>query len=471
MFHFDVRRCKIGILILLSVMLVMMSGCGKKQVDIDQELKDSYGLADGPLAERLLIPAGCSYEFQIEDDFTVKIEDEDIQPPQMDQMYIVNYTKVTHDSDYRMLITNALFDEESEIYINDPNHAYVGDLDIQKNYYQNMLDEATAAGDEEWITEWQQRLSETDWQYYNATETRTPVTDYKGLNYVGTYNGYESYLDFQDDVNYVCGFSYQRFFWEGWITYRPSSKGSQVAHLISDSNDFGNNLCEMSIETAISEGENLFARLNMPDLTCTDYRNLYWSYYDYGGHYPSTEFDGYYIEFQRSVHGVPIYQPDLFLIEGFAGQAGGVNAVDGSWSVDYMPLYERIYILIDDSGILNIECDSQFQQEEEQVAAELLSFPDALHALETELQTFLQQNESQYNEIVFNDVRLSYYIIWNETEQVIQAVPVYIFAHVYQYEDKTLTEYMNDVEYLFIINALDGSMIDVIENGRALSYQ
>lgn len=468
MFYFSGRRSKIWVLAGILALETLLAGCGKKSVDYEENLKDSYGLANGTIAKRLSIPSGYSHEILLNNGkLTIKIEDTYIQTPDTDQMYVAEYSKIDYDKSYIEFITKALFEEESPIYIDDPEHPFVGDLNLKRDYWQGILDEAVAAGDTEWIESLQDDIEELERLYWKASDTRELAVDYEGVSYVGTLDGYESFLNFIKEYPNESGFFFDRFFWEGWYGYRPSYKGSRVApHLISDNDNMEDNLCKLSMDAAISMGVDMFRRLNISDITCTDFLNVYWSYSDYGGNSSTIEYDGYYIEFQRAVNGIKVYMPypSLFAITGN----------DGSYGADYTPTIESFNVIVDDSGILDITCLNQYQQISEKKVDDLISFSEAIEALGSGLQDFFTDHTSMLNELLLNDVRFTYYIIWNETEEKIQAVPAYTFAYVIPDENGEVLE--NNInsdypDYLFVINALDGSFVDVVKNAWALSSQ
>lgn len=454
------KKKNVALLLVMNLVAVCFTGCGKKQIDYNHGLEENMNLAKGPIAEMLLIPSSYEKEITLEGNaaFKIQLKDNDIQVPQTENMYLVSYIRQEHDSNYHEFVANALFDEGKAVYIEDEEHDYTGKLDENVAFYQKMLDEAVKASDMESIDYWQNMLSYMEEAYSNAIATRPLATDYEGWEFVGTMDEHEAYLFFSGGNSNNSGFDVDSYRYETLIDDRPSEKGSQVMLRETMDDDLNSNVCEMSTDQAVSEGERIFAKLNLGNLVCSGIYNLSWEYSDHAFENLNIEYDGYYIKYQRGIAGEPIYMPSLQTLEEIDDREHA--------SLFIIEVEEDFGICIDDNRILSLSCYSQFEEVGEEEVKNLISFSEAVEALEKGLQDYFTNHPSSYNEIILDNIRLTYYMVWNEEQQQIQAVPAYVFAHLTEDEAGNKLEQYPD--RLFVVNAVDGSMVDVVDNGLLL---
>lgn len=454
--RFYFKRRKIALFVVVVLIAASFTGCGRKQVDYEQGYEENIHFAEGPMAKMLSIPSSYDQEISIEGGtaLTIHLKDADIQVPKTENMYLVSYVRQMHDSDYHEFVVSALFDEEKEVYTEEEGHPFIGKLEAALPFYQRMLNEATKAGDTDWIDYWQFFISLTDDSYQNAVDTRPLITDYEGWDFYGTMGGDEARVFFSEANYNDSGFDVQLYRYETLIDYRPYEENFQVMIYPSDDDNLSNNACKMKADQAVSEGESVFSKLKLDDLVCSGIYNLSWEYSDYAFENKNIEYDGYYIEYQRGIAGEPIYMPSLQSLE----ETDTINYISD--------VREYFAISMDDNKILNVNCFCQYKKTAEEEVKDLISFSEATDALKREMQDYFVEHPSSYQEITLDDIRLTYYMVWNEKKQVIQALPVYVFAHLTRDEAGNKLEQFPD--QLFVINALDGNVVDVIENGLNL---
>lgn len=90
-----------------------------------------------------------------------------------------------------------------------------------------------------------------------------------------------------------------------------------------------------------------------------------------------------------------------------------------------------------------------------------MSWKDLLSALNKNVPAYYTENKTSYNDIEYNDVRLTYYCMKDESqENIYQYVPVWIFAQADE-EDGTY-DYDYPVQAI-MVNAVDGTIYDLKE--------
>ena len=129
-------------------------------------------------------------------------------------------------------------------------------------------------------------------------------------------------------------------------------------------------------------------------------------------------------------------------------------------SLDYATVY------VDDDGVIsmyyNIYTDPQSVKEED---AEILSWNDMLEKAQTSIAEYYEKYNTRYSKVEFNDVTLGYMPVM-EDDGKMYYIPVWAFKQSEELRDQSSDA---EVSQAVMINAMDGSYIDIIENAKKLN--
>ena len=92
---------------------------------------------------------------------------------------------------------------------------------------------------------------------------------------------------------------------------------------------------------------------------------------------------------------------------------------------------------------------------------ELLSWDDILKALPEAVNSFYTENKTQYSEINFNDVRLTYFKMKDGDSY--KYAPVWVFSECSTEEDGTISELIPPSQ-IIMLDAQNGQLIDMISS-------
>lgn len=458
------------LLVTMLAATTAFSGCGKKDVDYDmgEGGTEEGGTGDGgELSSRLGVPESYDGEIEAGDSGLdkIKIEDDDIITPASDSMSIVSYKKNTFDNAYKQKVCEAIFDKSKGIYVYDWEHQTKEDLQGQIDTYQTMLEEAQAAGDsdtEEYCKEYISYLEEA---MTTATDEREGAGDYSATEFIGSIGDNEFMISFYEESEGLgTNFELSYYPLEGLINYKPHEGATYVSAYDAqygeeEMDDDTINQCTFSEEEAVSLAQDFLNSCGIDDVIVTSTSSLLWEYYDSAYNVVATEYDGYIVEFGRSVNGIAPYTADLSMVDTLSD--------DDIW---YETLTETFTIQIDSNGVINASCYPLFTPTgEEEKNVELLSWKELLKALEKNIPEYYKENKTSYSNIEFNDVQLTYYSMKDESqEDVYKYVPVWIFAQADQYEG--VYDYDYPVQAI-MVNATDGTIYNLKDILTSNSYE
>ena len=448
----------------------VFSGCSKK---IDYDMGDgtreegSSG-EGGELSSRLGVPE--SYEGKLDaGDSGIKeitIKDDDIITPDSDSMSIVSYKKNTFDNAYRQKVCEAVFDKAKGIYVYDWEHQTKSDLQGQIDSYQEMLEEAKESGDTDTQDYCKEYISYLENEMTTATDEREGAGDYSASDYIGQIGDNQFMLSFSEGTEGLnASFDLSYYPSDGLINYRPHEGASFVYAYDAKYGDEGiddsiTNSCTFSEDEAVSLAQEFLSGCGIDDVVVTDKSPLLWEYYDSSYNVIATEYEGYIINFGRSVNGIAPYSADLSMVDTLSSDD------EDTW---YDAPTETFSIQIDSNGVMNASCYPLLTSTgDEEKNVDLLSWKDLLKELDKNVPQYYTDNKTSYSDIEFNDVRLTYYCIKDDSkDDVYNYVPVWIFAQADEYDGTYDFDY--PVQAL-MVNATDGTIYDlkdVLDSGTA----
>ena len=429
-------------------------------MDGDGSSENSGSGDSGALASRLGIPESYEGDIEVGDSGlkSIKIKDDDISIPSSDSMSIINYKSNTFDNAYKQKVCEAVFDKSKGIYVYDWEHQTKSDLQSQIDSFQAMLEEAKASGDTETESYCNEYISYLEDEMTNATDERTGAGDYSATDFIGNIGDYEYMLSFSDSEEGLgANFELSYYPSEGLINYKPHEGATYVyaydaQYGDEDVDESMPNSCTFTQDEAGSLAQEFLSSCGIDDVIPTYTSQLLWEYYDTSYDVVATEYDGYIMTFGRSVNGTAPYSADLSMVDSLSSD-------DDVW---YDSTSETFTIQVDSNGVINASCYPLLAPTgDEQKNVELMSWKDLLSALNKNVPAYYTENKTTYNEIEYNDVRLTYYCMKDESqENIYQYVPVWIFAQADE-EDGTY-DYDYPVQAI-MVNAVDGTIYDLKE--------
>jgi hypothetical protein len=482
------RKSYIRRALALSMIGVMMlvgaaTGCGKKKVDYNVD--DEKGTAEngstsdsGELRAKVKAPESYTGDIPVGDSglSSIRIDADKIDIPDVSTMSVAYCESVTYDDEFKKKLIESILDKSKGIYKYDYEKPVREDVQKELDMYQTMLEDANAAGDTEnsqWISGTVDSLKS---DLNKATDNRDPAGDvYDGGDYVG-YIGDQMYeiAIYGDEAGESTSFSLSPYPYVSLKDIRPLDDYYNVSCYEDDYNNADlENQSDMSSDEAVSFAASYLAELGYKDIALKSCSPLIWDYLDYAGNTKVEECDGWTVTFVKAVDNVPVYSPEIFNLDY-------INSYDVIYTSSEQTLMLRIY----DGKVFQagISCSLNTVSQDNNV--ELLSWDDILKSAQEKIPEFYKDNKTSYMDIVFDRVKLTYYRVKDaDTEGQLKLIPVWAFISTGNADGdgETATEESAEeaaaaIQYpqqLILINAIDGSLVDVVgelDNGGYQSY-
>ncbi len=445
--------------VLSAVLAVSMvaTGCGRESVDYNVDGEGSGSSSgDGTLAAKYGIPDECDTKLDVGDSGLGKIEiyDLDVTYPDTGSMDITYYTlkEVTNES--KKTIAETLFDKDEGIYEYDWENMTKEDIQRQIDWYKNMMESAVAAGYEDDIEYYEEDVEEYEEQLAVAPDEYPAAGDYSGDAFIGTMDGTEYSLSFDDNYTYLSMNEYS-------MTYRPNedAEGAEGCYwnaagdLDSEDLESLSNMCTLTQDEAQMIAEDFMAQIGVSDMMLTTADDLAWTYYDYEGNDIVVEKDGYYFKYARAINGVPVSSKQIWNVDNLQSDYGYAD----------VPV-ETFTIAIDANGILDATWSYYLEatgDTEENVT--LLTFDELLEVANETVAEYYTTYPSNYSKVDFNEIELTYFLEETDEEGVFKYVPAWVLSEYdSEYSDESYPSQM------VVLDATDGSAIDLISLSKAI---
>lgn len=437
-----------------------LTGCGgKKQVDYGLEGESEQADTGAMLVSRLNVPesykgdiTGISSDTGLS---AVRIDAAQISVPEKDKMSVVYCQKNVIDSEYKKRICENFLDVNEGVYVYDPEKPYKGDLEKTIEDFQEYADSET---DETLKAEYGETIKELRDELKTASDEREGAGDYTADDYVGYKEGHMWQVSFGSDEQYDTGFNISLF--GDYLDYRPMENATFVNCYSSEYNNgrtLPDNSAKISKDDAIRKGLEFLASCGINDVVQTDCYDNMWEYSNQDMGNIGFDLDGYVIKYKKGVDGVPVYTPVIYNLDALNSSSGDLENVDDS--VTYEQADEVYRLTVDDNGILSADAvDISRPTGEKDDNVKLMTWDEVLKVLPDAVNTFYSENKTNYSEITFNDVRLTYYKV--KDGDGYKYVPVWAFTECSLDQDGGNSDILPPVQ-LIMINAVDGSLIDL----------
>lgn len=218
------------------------------------------------------------------------------------------------------------------------------------------------------------------------------------------------------------------------------------------------NECKYSEQEALEIAEAFLKNVGCNDMSLSSTSALAWDYNDF---YSTVEInvDGYYFTFNHMIK-------DQSIGEGLY-----------AWNVDnFTQIHAEVTIptdsctiVVDDNGVIGADWTNNLSSEEEPEAAEMLSFKELMERADSSIPEYYAKYSTQYKTIEYNRLQLCYCLRQGEREGEFEYVPAWIFTQVEEYtDDNGNVEGESNPDQMVVLDATDGSYIDIVEVSKAL---
>ena len=149
----------------------------------------------------------------------------------------------------------------------------------------------------------------------------------------------------------------------------------------------------------------------------------------------------------------------------FRKPVDNITQDDGSVSIPA----ETCTVYVDSNGIISASWVSYLETTGKTESNELLSFKELLEKANKNIAEYYTTYPTRYKKVEFNSMKLGYYLEKTDEEGTFKYVPAWILT---QYEDMTDSTNETYPTQMVVLDATDGTVIDLMELSKALgTYQ
>lgn len=454
----------------LIAIQVMCVGCDNKDSDSntngsgeqESNIYDVAGYEREGIGKILGVPKGCRAELAtgasgLE---SIMVDDSEISVPDTDKMDIAYFSPANVGSSEKKRIAELLLEKDEGIYERDISYRRKSDIERDIEYYRNMIELSEEEGDTAGTAYMENELNGLLKQLPNAPEEYPEAGDYSGFEFLGKTEGVEYMLRIYNgsENGSASGvlFTYGPYGGYKWLRQNIVSDSVQVYSskyydLYSGQMD---NAADISMDEAEDIARDFMAEMGIEDVGVAEAADLIWEYRDYNGNLLLNEADGYYFKFLRLINGVQTYNGDTGSVDNLQFHDKSIN----------IPVEEYI-IYISDNKVIGAKWNQvigSITNIEENV--KLLSYDEIMECLNQTAYAYYERYLTLYKKIKFNDVRLTYYLI-GDADGKYKYIPAWVFS---QYDEAADVDNSVNPVQLLVVNAVDGTVIDLVENSKAL---
>lgn len=443
-----------------------LTGCGKKNIDynVDGGSGNGGSTDSGSLQGKYGIPESCDTTLDTGSSGLSKlaIEADEVSVPSTVDLPIVYAKKKDTSNDTKKQLVEAILEKDKGIYAYDYDHMTKSDIQEQIDQYEKEKKNSEANGDTSSSTWYDSMIDDLKNQLQKAPDEYPAAEDYSGTEFLGEISG-RQFLVNVDDQGGASGSIGMK---EQLLTYRPKDGANGVYFSTPDSSDdltdvdmSSTNACTFSKEEAQSIADEFVNKIGMADVSMNKAQDLYWYYYGTDGNTESVDVDGYVFSYTRSINNQPTASADVWNVDN-------IMQDDASISVPS----EQCEVYVDSNGVISANWVNYLEITDKTENKDLLSFDDLLEKANTNIAEYYTTYPTRYKKVVFNDMKLAYYLEKTDEDGVFKYVPAWILT---EYED--MADDSNTADYptqMVVLDATDGSVIDLVELSKLLgTYQ
>lgn len=470
------RATRIAACVLVGVMAMQLCGCGDKKVDysIDgdsqmSEIGDEAGGSEkSALAKKLGVPDSCDLTFDVGKSglSVISCKADDIELPDSDKVKKAEFSVFSLEAGQIQKIVEGLFDKSQGIQVRKDGVMTKSELQDMIDQTTKFKEDAAGNGDDSSGAWYDTQIETYKKQMAEAPDTLPELENYDDpyCEYVGTNGDHKYSFSFSrttdDDADAGV---YMSFF--------PSSdeeneelekvEGSEYTYLTEASNVYSidheniQNNCQINEEAAKDCARNFLSSINVEGMECTKVEPLVRVWANNDGGELKTEVNGYSVIFSRVISGGRFVMSGLYNVDNLQNSNGSMYV-----SSDNATVY------VNDDGVIsmyaNMYTDPESIKEED---VEILSWNDMLEKAQTSIAEYYEKYKTRYSKVEFNDVTLGYMPVM-EDDGKMYYIPVWAFKQSEELRDQSSDA---EVSQAVMINAMDGSYIDIVENAKKLN--
>lgn len=442
-----------------------LTGCGKKNIDysVDGGSGNGGSADSGSLQGKYGIPESCDTTLDTGSSGLSKlaIEADEVSVPSTVDLPIVYAKKKEISNDAKKQLVESLLEKDKGIYAFDYDNMTKSDIQEQIDQYEKEKKNSIANGDTSGASWYDSMIDGLKDQLQKAPDEYPAAKDYSGKEFLGEINGRKFLVNVDDQV----GVSGSVGLKDQLITYRPKDGANGVYFSAPDSGDdltgvdmSSTNACTFSKEEAQSIADEFVNKIGMADVTLNKAQDLYWYYYGTDGTTESVDVDGYVFSYTRSINNQPTASVDIYNVDN-------IMQDDASVSVPA----EQCEVYVDSNGVISANWVNYLEITDKTESKDLLSFNDLMEKANTNIAEYYTTYPTRYKKVEFNDMKLAYYLEKTDEDGVFKYVPAWILS---QYEDMEDSNNANYPTQMVVLDATDGSVIDLLELSKSLgTYQ
>jgi len=450
------------------IVAILLSGCHKKNNDdsfVIDSLEEARGnIQNGTLANELGVPESINHQFDVSISGIeqVYISDETIYVPDVPAMYTMECSRIELDAEYRKQVAEGIFgDSAISVYDGQPTKA---ECEYCIEYYQKIKD----CPDVAYSTIYSNMIEEYTDLKRKAPDIREKNTDFSSNQYIGIINNQQYLLTFKENAGYCSSvylslypdISVYNFFditegfgavesWGSLLDNETIYSDIMNQENLSDETA-ENNTCTYTEDEAV---ENAYSYLNcitdMPMLFAFT-NPLFVAYFQGTTDNEYHINDGYDITFIPEVSGVKQYAAGLYYVDYMNSEyKNQSNMYDDTHGIVTNGTIFRVALA--SNGLVGIGCYMPMEKRSELEKANLLSWDEIVIALAASIDGYYTKHKTDYLQIRFNSIELSYYP--KETDTGFIYIPVWVFAEI--------DEKINEPVQLIMLDAQTGDVVEI----------
>lgn len=442
-----------------------LTGCGKKNIDysVDGGSENGGSSDSGSLQGKYGIPESCDTTLDVGSSGISKlaIEADEITVPDTVDLPTVYVKRKEETNDSRKQIVESVLEKDKGIYAYDYENMTKSDIQEQIDDYEKEKKNSAASGDTSSSAWYDSMIDDLKNRMQKAPDEYPAADDYSSDAFLGEINGrkYLMYMDEQGGGSGSIGLK------DSLITYRPKDGMAGVYYSTPDDGDdlsdvdvASSNVCTFTKEEAQSIADDFISKLGIAEVSLNNTQDLYWYYYGTDGTTEAVDVDGYAFSYSRAINNQTTDVPEAWNVDN-------ITQDDGSVSIPA----ETCTVYVDSNGVVSASWVSYLEATGKTESKDLLSFKDLLEKANENIAEYYTTYPTRYKKVEFNSMKLGYYLEKTDEEGTFKYVPAWILT---QYEDMTDSTNETYPTQMVVLDATDGTVIDLMELSKALgTYQ
>ena len=463
----------------------VFTGCGKQADDPNSGADSGYqadngqagkttesdmniaGGDSGTLQARYQIPESCKQDIAVGDTGLkqITIDDDTVTIPDTGDMYIAHFKKKTVGNAERRQVAEAVFDTDQKIYAVPDGKRSRAEVQADIDWCKDLQKQS---GDAEGY--YSSMIAGYEAELKDALDEYPEAGDYSASTYKGMAGGNACTLYAADTSKDNLGWSYSI---DDLLAYKPKDGAEGVYTLgLDDYETYRDeetniteddvNSCTITQDKAERLANDFLSKVGVTDMMLKKTAPLCWVYYSSESKSGdmAVDIDGYIFTYGRAINSQPVSVVNAGLADNLSWDPETQQQTDLMATIPA----EECIISIDANGVVPANWVDFLEEAGQQEPAKLLSFDEILAKANETVPAYYKKYPTRYNKIEFNDLTLSYYLKQGTDEASFDYVPAWIFS---QYTETTgYTDTVNQ-EQLVVIDATDGSVIDLLELSKA----